>query len=77
MSGALGLGHARMGSGTSWLPDSSAMRAVHRMWGDWTAMLHGVAFVQYVDQGSIRGDRQLGLTDWEMLMAMHPLGGGK
>jgi hypothetical protein len=73
----LGVPQARMGSGTSWMPDSTAMHARHFMWGDWTAMLHGVAFVQYDDQQSKRGDRQLGIVDWEMLMLMRRLGAGE
>lgn len=76
MEGPLGLSHVRMGSGTSWLPDSSPMHANHKMWGAWTAMIHGVAFGQYDDQGSDRGDRQLGIVDWEMLMLMRRVGTG-
>lgn len=76
MEGPLGISHARMGSGTSWMPDSSPMHANHKMWGDWNVMLHGVAFGQYDDQGSNRGDKQLGIIDWEMLMAMRRVGMG-
>jgi hypothetical protein len=72
----LGISHARMGSGTSWMPDSSPMHANHRMWGQWTAMIHGVAFAQYDRQGSDRGDEQFGIVDWEMLMLMRPVGTG-
>ena len=76
MDGPLGISHERMGSGTSWVPDASPMHATHATLGDWTIMLHGVAFAQYDDQGSTRGDRQLGMVDWEMLMAMHRVGTG-
>ncbi len=76
MQGPLGISHVRMGSGTSWMPDSSPMHATHAMWGDWTVMLHGVAFGFYDNQGSRRGDRQLGIADWEMLMAMRHIGTG-
>jgi hypothetical protein len=76
INGPLGISHVRMGSGTSWLPDSSPMHANHKMWGDWTVMLHGVAFGQYDDQGSKRGDKQLGIVDWEMVMAMRRVGTG-
>ena len=76
MLGPLGISHVRMGSGTSWMPDSSPMHANHKMWGDWTAMVHGVAFAQYDDQGSKRGDRQFGIVDWEMLMLMRRVGSG-
>lgn len=76
MIGPLGISHIRMGSGTSWMPDSSPMFANHKMLGDWTAMLHGVAFGQYDYQGSDRGDNQLGILDWEMAMLMRQVGSG-
>jgi len=76
MDGPLGISHVRMGSGTSWMPDSSPMHANHKMWGSWTAMIHGVAFLQYDDQGSRSGDAQLGVVDWEMLMLMRRVGTG-
>lgn len=77
MAGPLGLSHERMGSGTTWMPDNTRMHANHKMWGDWTIMLHGVAFGQYDHQGSKRGDSQFGVVDWEMLMAMRPVGNGR
>jgi hypothetical protein len=77
MDGPLGISHVRMGSGTTWMPDNSVMHANHKMWGDWTLMLHGVAFGQYDYQGTKRGDSQLGVVDWEMLMAMRSIGTGK
>jgi hypothetical protein len=77
MIGPLGISHERMGSGTSWMPDSSPMHANHKMWGDWTAMIHGVAFGQYDYQGSDRGDKQFGIVDWEMLMLMRKVGTGQ
>ena len=73
----LGVPQARMGSGTSWMPDSTVMHARHLMLGQWTAMLHGVAFAQYDDQASERGDRQFGIVDWEMLMLMRRIGAGE
>jgi hypothetical protein len=76
MAGTLGISHTRMGSGTSWLPDSSPMHANHKMWGDWTIMVHGVAFLEYDKQYTRRGDDQLGLIDWEMIMAMRRVGSG-
>ena len=76
MAGPLGITHARMGSGTSWLPDSSPMHANHKMWGDWTVMVHGVAFLEYDKQYTPRGDDQLGIIDWEMIMAMRRVGSG-
>ena len=76
IAGALGISHARMGSGTTWVPDVTPMRAIHTTWGPWSAMLHGVAFLQYDRQYSRRGDDQVGLIDWEMLMLMRRVGPG-
>ncbi len=72
----LGLPFSRVGSGTSWLSDSSPVRAHHFTVGDWSLMLHGAANLQYDNQNGFRGDQQFGLIDWEMLMAAHPLAGG-
>lgn len=72
----LGLPQSRMGSGTSWLPDSSSFRAATAIWGRWMISLQGAVFGQYVDQSTKRGDQQLGITDWEMMMATRPLGDG-
>jgi len=71
-----GIPMTRMGSGTAWLPDASAMRAWHFSAGAWMLMLHGDAFLQYDHQGGPRGDDQLGSINWGMLMAMRPLSGG-
>jgi hypothetical protein len=72
----LGIPSSRYGSATSWLPDSSPMHAAHRTIGDWMLMLHGNAVGQLDHQGTRRGDTQVGLTDWEMLMAARGVGGG-
>jgi len=72
----LGIPFERAGSGTSWLPDSSSSPMVHQAVGDWTLMLHGVGYGQYDRQGTIHGDQQLGLADWEMATAAHALGDG-
>ena len=71
-----GLPQSRMGSGTSWLPDSSPLRAATAMWGGWMISLQAAVFGQYVDQSTKRGDQQLGITDWEMVMATRALLGG-
>src|SRR5881397_2221545 len=76
-AGPLGIPEARMGSGTSWLPDASPMHAAHVVLGDWTLMLHGVGFLQYDRQGGSRGSNQMGLVNWEMAAATRPLGGGQ
>jgi hypothetical protein len=72
----LGIPMARMGSGTSWLPDASPMRAYHFMPAGWLLMVHGDVDLYYTHQGTKRGDDQVGSTNWAMVMAMHPLGQG-
>ena len=71
-----GIPMTRMGSGTAWLPDASAMRAWHFMAGSWMLMVHGDAFLQYDHQGGPRGADQLGSINWGMLMAMRQVSGG-
>jgi hypothetical protein len=75
--GILGIPMSRMGSGTSWLPDSSPMHAVHAMRGAWELMAHGVAYLQYDRQNGTRGSDQFGSVNWGMLMAGRELGGGR
>lgn len=74
----LGIPLSRLGSGTSWLPDSSPMHAAHWTPGDagWTLMGHGSAFGELDRQTGFRGDTQTGLVDWEMLMALRSAAGG-
>jgi len=73
----LGIPMQRMGSGTAWVPDATTMHASHTMLGAWEVMLHGVAFLQYDDQSTRRGDTQFGSVNWGMLMAGHDLAGGR
>src|SRR3989441_2144405 len=73
----LGIPESRMGSGTSWLPDTSPTHAAHIMVGEWTLMLHGKAFVQYDWQQGSRGGNQLGVTNWVMAAASRSLGAGR
>jgi hypothetical protein len=72
----LGIPMTRMGSGTSWLPDASPMRAYHFMTDRWTLMVHGDVAMYYDHQGTVRGDNQVGSANWAMLMAMRPVGRG-
>src|SRR5215831_6530849 len=74
----LGVPHSRMGSGTSWVPDASAMRHYHyqKQAGRWMLMSHGVIDVYFDHQGTLRGADQVGSTNWVMGMAMGRLGGG-
>ena len=73
MSTTLGVPTSRLGSGTSWLPDSTRLREAMQMRGAWMLSLQTKAYTQYVNQGTKRGDTQFGVTDWEMLMAMRPI----
>lgn len=77
MTGPLDIPQTRNGSGTSWLPDLSPMHALHRSAGDWSLMLHGNVFLQYISQGSDRGKDQFGSINWVMGMAQRPLLGGE
>ena len=72
----LGIPMSRMGSGTAWLPDASPMRAYHLTPGRWMLMVHGEVGLYYDHQGTVRGDDQVGSTNWAMLMAMRPVGSG-
>src|SRR5689334_11300209 len=71
------LPHAREGSGTSWMPDSSPLYAHHFMAGDWMLMLHYSVLAGYDDQWSDRGSRRFTSVNWVMAMATHPLAGGE
>ena len=68
---------AREGSGTAWLPDSSPMYAIHKQRGPWELMFHGNGFLQYLVEGSDRGDDQIGSINWVMGMADRQLGPGR
>ncbi len=74
--GPLGIPHTRMGSGSAWLPDASAMRAYHWMPGRWMLMLHGDAALLFDRQFSPRGATQVTSPNWLMFMAMRPVMGG-
>jgi hypothetical protein len=76
MAGVLGIPHTRLGSGTSWQPQTAPHYGWHFVRGSWTLMIHGVAYAEYDRQLGSRGDDQLGSINWGMLMAMHSLWGG-
>lgn len=67
---------ARMGSGTSWLPDVTHMRALHGRALGWDVMLHGNAFLQYVGQSGVRRAGGAGSTNWLMGAASRAAAGG-
>ena len=74
---------AREASGTSWLPDETPMFGVHRVWGDWSVMLHGKAFAQFLYEPGDRhrtggsSNQQFGSVNWGMAMARRRLGVGR
>jgi hypothetical protein len=70
-------GMARLGSGTSWEPDSSPMWARHFPSGPWGIMVHGQAFLDYDNQGGPRGATRVVSENWGMAMAHRELGKGK
>jgi Cu/Ag efflux protein CusF len=67
----------RQASGTSMNPGAAPMHMsmLHR--GDWTLMLHGLAFISQVVESGPRGNDKLFSTNWIMGMASRPLGGGQ
>jgi len=77
MTDVLGIPMARQGSGTSWVPDSTPMYMQHARFGRWDVMLHGNVFLQYINEGSDRGDSQFGSINWLMGMAMRRVGDGR
>ncbi len=77
MTDPAGLSMTRMGSGTSWLPDSAPMYGVMPSVGAWTFMLHGSVFAQAIRQGSPRGASQVGSINWGMASAMREVVGGR
>ncbi|MEO8336257.1 MAG: hypothetical protein ABI664_14860 [bacterium] len=69
---------ATMISGTSWIPErSQSMRAFLWQENAWTLSAHGAASLTYDEQRTKRGDRQIGLIDWEMFMAARRVGSGR
>ncbi|CAN5191944.1 hypothetical protein BH09DEP1_BH09DEP1_0730 [soil metagenome] len=48
----------RDATGTSWMPGSTRMPGIHRMYHDWFVMIHGYAFAIYDHQGGPRGNRK-------------------
>jgi hypothetical protein len=64
------------GSGTSWLPATSEMYALHRRAGQWEWMFHGNAFLQHLHEGANEhhGSSQTGSINWMMMMARREAG---
>ena len=77
MRGVLDLPMSRIGSGTSWLPDDTPMRAFHFMIGSWDFMVHGNLQAGPDIQGGETGDTGVVSQNWIMGMAGHELGPGR
>jgi len=64
-------------SGTSANPGASSVPMLMRQWRDWHVMLHGVAFVNRIEQSGRRADEPKTFsTNWIMGSASRPFAGG-
>lgn len=67
---------ARLGSGTTWLPDSAKVPMIMETVGGWSLMAHGKGYGTFDRQWTLHGDTRATLLDWEMGAASHPIGAG-
>jgi hypothetical protein len=72
----MGAVYPPFGSGTSWLPAAAPMRGFHLQTSDWSVMVHGSVFGQFIQEFGPRGNYQLGSINWLMGDASRPLAGG-
>jgi hypothetical protein len=63
-------------SGTSRNPQAVPMQMIHAMHGSWLLMFHGQAFLNRVNESGPRGDSKTFSTNWFMVTAERPAGGG-
>jgi hypothetical protein len=63
-------------SGTDAQPNSTPVSMLMTMKGNWMLMLHGVAFLNEVQQSGPRGGDKFFSTNWVMPMAQRKLGNG-
>jgi hypothetical protein len=66
----------RQASGTSMNPAAAPMQMSMTQHGDWMLMLHGLAFINQVEQTGPRGGDKFFSTNWGMAMADRKLGDG-
>ena len=77
-----GLFTSRESSGTAWVPDRTPMSGVHRVWGRWEAMFHGIVFVEFLVEPGDRhrtggfSTHQAGSVNWFMTAARRRLSSG-
>jgi len=69
------------GSGTSRLPETTPMYAIHSSLSGWDFMTHGSLYLRYTSQNvnnpEKRGDDDIDFPNWLMLMAGRDFSGGK
>jgi len=63
-------------SGTGWQPAATAGHMWMKSEGAWDAMVHGVVFVDYNQQGGPRGEGKAESVNWLMAMEQHRWGRG-
>jgi hypothetical protein len=68
---------SREASGTAWQPEAAPHEGVHAERGAWSLMAHANVFALYTDQGSDRGESELGSVNMAMGIAQRPLGPGR
>src|SRR6185369_6470294 len=66
----------RMGSGTSWQPDSSPMSMMHKQSGEWLLMFHYNFVAGVNSQGGPRGVTKFESANWFMPSAVRRAGPG-
>src|SRR5256885_12637242 len=66
----------RQMSGTSMNPGAAPMQMSMTMHGSWMLMLHGLAYMNYVDASGPRGGDKFFSTNWIMGSADRSLAGG-
>jgi len=67
---------AHISSGTGWQPAASVGHFWMKSFDGWEVMAHGVAFLDYNQQGGPRGAGKAESVNWLMLMEQHKLAGG-
>lgn len=71
MSEPLGMPPGRHSSGTAWMPDSTPMYGLTDQSDGWNLAYHGAAHLAYLHMNGPRGDADLDILNWAMVMARH------
>lgn len=66
----------RDATGTSWIPDSTQMPSIHRVYGDWILMMHGYLMAIYDHQGGHHGADKFFSENMFMVTAQKDIGRG-